>query len=103
MIFSGAKKIYSLPLGGARYNWNEITVIKEGTKDGQNFGYKEDGQLIIGQKTVQNDIIGTVYNDVIYGGDELDVLNGGQGDDILSGGEAQDILWEGVGSIGYDL
>lgn len=32
-------------------------MIKEGTKDGQNFGYKEDGQLIVGQKTVQNDII----------------------------------------------
>ena len=89
--------VYSLPLGGAKYNWNEITVIKEGTKDGQNFGYKEDGQLIIGQKTVQNDIIGTVYNDVIYGGDVSDVLNGGQGDDILSGGKAQDILWGGAG------
>lgn len=89
--------VYSLPLGGKRYNWNEIIVIKEGTKGGQNFGYQEDGHLIIGQKTAQNDIIGTVFNDVIYGGDESDVLEGGQGDDILSGGGAQDILWGGEG------
>ena len=57
--------------------------------------------LTFTQYDSSENIIGTAYDDIIYGNDGNDTLNGGNGNDTLSGGTGHDSLNGGAGDDTY--
>jgi len=56
------------------------------------------GDLVLGTSANNNNLSGTIYQDVIYGGAGNDSLSGLDGDDELNGGSGNDTLNGGAGN-----
>ncbi len=87
--------------GGAGWDYSRYTRSDAGVninlKTNINTGGDAEGDLIYNVEAV----VGSVYDDVIIGGDDKDYLKGEAGDDYLDGGLGIDQLFGGAGNDTY--
>lgn len=64
---------------------------------GNDILYGEDGNDVIEGGAGNDTLYGGAGNDALFGGDGNDILYGGDGNDVLDGGKGADILYGGAG------
>ncbi len=68
--------------------------------DGSAFNLSTEG-LVLKQSNADDNVSGTIYNDVIFGNGGHDTINSGDGNDTLIGGLGNDTLNGGLGDNAY--